>query len=190
MKKIGVVLLFLLSAQLLCAQKYGASIGARFGDQRYGMGFRHRIVKSFSVEAMGELAPQLMQLSIYPKYHLPLLGEGLNLYFGVGGHIGQQKEVGNVYGYGFMTGLEWKLPVVPLVVSADIKPSYYVEGSDWFEFPAAVSVHYVLSKATKEERKKAREKRRKRKERKKRRENRRENRMEWFENLKSGGAKD
>jgi hypothetical protein len=100
---------------------------------------------------------------------------------GAGGHIGNLKDFGTTYGLDLMIGVEWKLPALPLTISIDMKPSYNLQDQDWFEFPAAISVHYVLAKETKAKRKKVRKKRKKRKERQERREDRRETRKAWWQ---------
>ena len=118
-----------------------------------------------------------------PKYHLPITGAGFNLFFGAGMHVGQLKEFGTTYGYDLMAGIEWKLPALPVVISADVKPAYHINHRDWFDFPAAVSVHYVIAHETKDKRKKDRKRRKKRKDRRERREERKESRQEWWENF-------
>jgi hypothetical protein len=179
-----IIFLFILSVDL-SAQKYGTAIGPRIGDAKFGLSVKQRILPSFSAEAITDLQADSYQFTILPKYHLPITGEGFNIFFGAGAHIGGLKEFGTTYGYDLMGGIEWKIPALPLVIGADVKPAYHINHEDWFEFPASISVHYVFSKETKVKRIKQREKRKKRKVRRERREERREKRQEWWEDFRS-----
>ncbi|WKV10946.1 hypothetical protein [Marivirga harenae] len=183
--KIKLVIVLCLFSFSVVAQKYGTAIGPRIGESRFGISVKQRILPSFTAEAMTELQSDAYQFTILPKYHLPITGEGLNIFFGAGAHIGGLKEFGATYGYDLMGGIEWKIPALPLVIGADVKPAYHINHEDWFEFPATVSVHYVFSKETKAKRKKQRAKRKKRKERRERREERREKRQEWWNDFRN-----
>lgn len=178
------IVLVLISFQL-SAQKYGTAVGIRLGDARYGMSVKQRIIPRLSAEAITDFQSNSFQFTILPKYHLPITGQGFNLFLGAGVHVGSLKEFGTTYGYDLIGGIEWKIPALPLVISADVKPAYHINHEDWFEFPASVSVHYVITRETKAKRQKDREKRKKRKERRERREERRENRQEWWEDFKN-----
>ncbi|GAB3340059.1 hypothetical protein GCM10027429_27170 [Marivirga atlantica] len=180
-KRIVVCLIFLLVVFSSSAQKYGSALGARIGNENYGLSYRQRILSKFTAEAMMTFQADAFQFTALPKYHLSVIGEATNLYFGAGAHLGQLKDYGAFYGFNALFGAEVKLPALPITVSADIMPTYHENHEDWFEFPAAVTVSIILAKETKEKRKKARKKRKKRKERRKRREERREQRKEWFQ---------
>jgi len=183
MKKILVTVLLCIMVAPLAAQKYGTAIGLRMGDKRYGISVRQRIMKRVSSELLMEVEPNAFQATILPKYHFLLVGQGLNWYVGAGAHVGQMKDFGATYGFDVMTGIEWKLPALPLTISADVKPAYNLKDQDWFEFPAAISVHYIIAKETKAKRKKARKKRRRKKARRERREERRSNDIPWWKEL-------
>ncbi|WP_375578345.1 hypothetical protein ABWH96_15080 [Marivirga tractuosa] len=169
----------------LSAQKYGIAVGLRIGDARYGLSVKQRILPRFSAEAITDLESDAYNFAVIPKYHLPITGQGFNLFFGAGIHVGGLKEYGSTYGYDLMGGIEWKIPAVPLVISADIKPAYHINHKDWFEFPATVSIHYAITRETKAKRKKDRIKRKRRKERRDRREERREKRQEWWDDFRN-----
>ncbi|SMG53087.1 hypothetical protein SAMN05661096_04050 [Marivirga sericea] len=166
------------------AQKYGTAAGPRIGDARFGLSVKQRILPRFSAEAMTDLESNSFQFSVIPKYHLPITGEGFNIFFGAGMHVGGLKEYGRTYGYDLIAGVEWKIPALPLVIGADVKPAYHLSHEDWFEFPASVSVHYVITRETKEKRVKDKERRKKRKAKRERREERREARREWWQDFK------
>jgi len=184
MKKIILSLLLVIIVYALQAQKYGAAVGVRLGESSFGISAKQRIVSKFSLEGIADFQSNSYQLTILPKLHLPITGEGFNLYFGAGMHKGKGQELGSNYGYDLVGGVEWKIPALPVVLGADVKPSYNINQSNWFDFPATVSIHYVLSKETKAKRKKVREKRIRRKERRQeRRENRNESRSQRLDNF-------
>lgn len=168
----------------LSAQKYGTAVGVRIGDARFGASVKQRILPRFSAEGIADFQSKSFQFTVLPKYHLPITGEGFNIFLGAGMHYGSLKDYGTTFGYDLIAGVEWKIPALPLVIGVDVKPAYHINHEDWFEFPAAVSIHYVLSKESKEKRKKDRKRRKKRKERRERREERRENRQEWWGQFK------
>ncbi|WMN10737.1 hypothetical protein QYS49_35805 [Marivirga salinae] len=169
----------------LSAQKYGTAVGLRIGDARFGLSVKQRILLRFSAEAITDVKANSFQFAVLPKYHLPITGEGFNLFFGAGMHVGSLKEYGATYGYDLMAGIEWKIPALPIVISADVKPAYHINHEDWFEFPASVSIHYAITRETKAKRKKDRERRKKRKERRERREERKEKRQEWWDDFRN-----
>jgi len=179
-----IFLFFIILSYSASAQKYGTAVGLRLGDARFGMSVKQRILPRFSAEAMTDLESNSIQFVVIPKYHLPITGEGFNIFFGAGIHFGSLKEYGTTYGYDLIGGIEWKIPALPLVIGANVKPAYHLSHQDWFEFPAAISVHYVITRETKEKRVKDRERRKKRKARRERREERRENRQEWWDDFK------
>lgn len=178
------VILFFLSYSL-SAQKYGTAAGVLLGDARFGISVKQRFLPRFSAEAIADLKANSFQFTMLPKYHLPITGEGFNVFLGAGIHVGQLKEFGTTYGYDLIGGIEWKIPALPLVISADVKPAYHINHEDWFEFPASVSVHYVITRETKAKRKRDREKRKRKKERREKREERREKRQEWWDEIRN-----
>ncbi|HET8858481.1 hypothetical protein [Marivirga sp.] len=180
------VLVIILISHYASAQKYGTAVGVRLGDARFGISVKQRILPRFSAEAITDLKTNSFQFTVLPKYHLPITGEGFNIFFGAGMHAGSHKEYGKIYGFDLMGGIEWKIPALPIVLAADIKPAYHINNEDWFDFPASVSIHYVITRETKAKRKKDRERRKKRKERKERREERKENRQEWWDEIRNG----
>ncbi|WKK85095.2 hypothetical protein QYS48_24285 [Marivirga arenosa] len=178
--KFYLTLILLLISTNLLGQKYGSALGGRIGEGQYGISLKQKVYNKISAEAITEFKANSYQFSILPKYHIPVLGKGLNLFIGLGIHYGNEKELGPYYGYDLIGGLELKLPTLPITISTDVKPSYHINHTDWFDFSAAVSIHYVLSKETKQKRQKARKKRNRRKLRQERREERRENRNQWL----------
>jgi len=119
------VILVLVTFQL-SAQKYGTAVGLRIGEDRFGLSAKQRILPRLSAEAITDLQSDAFQISIIPKYHLPITGEGFNIFFGAGMHFGGLKEYGTTYGYDLIGGIEWKIPALPLVLGADVVLSHVV----------------------------------------------------------------
>ncbi|UYZ58583.1 hypothetical protein [Hymenobacter latericus] len=128
------------------AQKYRTAAGARIGAGNYGLTVQQRIFEKTTLEGLGLLNPREVTGTILAEQHFPLLGRSLNYYLGAGAHIGRHKDNGTIGGFDGIVGVEWKLPITPLLVSFDLKPTYEINNDDWFRFPTAVSVRYVLVK--------------------------------------------
>ncbi len=151
--------IFLLAALPLQAQKYNTALGLRFGDNHYGVTAKQRVLGRTTLEGMVIIDPLQYNGTLLLQQHFPVIGRGLNIYLGPGVHVGEQKETGKFRGVDVVVGAELKIPALPLVVSADIKPAYHVNHSDWFDFSTALSLHYIIGKDTKNKR--DREKRKK-----------------------------
>lgn len=170
MVKIFIVLLF--SGFLAQAQKYGTAVGVRFGNNHYGVTVRQKIIGKTTLEGIVAAHSNEYNGTLLLQQHFPLIGKGFNIYAGGGMHIGDHKESGGYYGYDAVLGAELKLPALPVIISADVKPAYHVGHPDWFTFSTAISAHLIISKDSKKMRKKMRERKKRRKDRLKRREER------------------
>lgn len=173
---VGIIICVCLLSCQAVAQKYSTALGLRFGNQNYGITVKQRIFKTVAVEGLMTAGERELLGTFLVVNHFPILGRGLNLYAGGGGHLGGLKDFGPVLGIDAMVGLEVKLPFMPLTVSADFKPAYHILHEDWFDASTAVSVRYIIGKDTKKQRVKKREKRKRKKERAKRRKERRKER--------------
>jgi hypothetical protein len=170
MSKFLAFILLLFSVLSVSAQKYSTALGVRFGNEHYGITAKQKLLSRTTLEGIFAAYPSQYSSTLLIEQHFPLIGKGFNIYTGVGMHLGEQKEQGNYYGYDAILGAEMKLPGLPIVISADIKPAYEVNHSDWFTFSTGLSAHYIIAKDNKKKRQKAREKRKRKKERQKRRE--------------------
>ncbi|AYA38152.1 hypothetical protein D3Y59_14555 [Hymenobacter oligotrophus] len=130
----------------VAAQKYRTAAGARIGAGNYGLTVQQRIFEKTTLEGLGLLNSREVTATVLAEQHFPLLGRSLNYYLGAGAHLGRHKDRGTVGGFDGIVGVEWKLPITPLLVSFDLKPTYEINNDDWFRFPTAVSVRYVLVK--------------------------------------------
>ncbi|WP_345222856.1 hypothetical protein [Hymenobacter koreensis] len=144
------VLLLVTSAA--SAQKYRTAIGTRIGGGNYGLTVQQKIGEKTTLEGLGLIvSTREVTATLLAERHFPILGPSLNYYFGAGGHVGRHKEFGAVGGFDVLAGAEYKVAFLPVVLSFDFKPSYEIGGEDWFRFPSAFSVRYVLIKEKKKE---------------------------------------
>ena len=142
---IALVLGLALPAQ---AQKYTTALGARFGGGSggYGLTLQQRIVNNTTLEAIGLAAPREWSTTLLAEQHFGILGPSLNYYFGAGGHAGRNRETGPFYGLDGLIGAEYKIPIIPLVISFDFKPTMEFRSDDWARFPTAFSLRYIIVK--------------------------------------------
>ena len=185
MKKLLVLWPALLACSVLYAQRFNTTLGLRLerGD-KIGISAQQRILDRTSLEGILAAAEREVEANFLIKQHFPLIGRGLNMYIGGGGHVGRLKDFGATYGVDAVMGVEHKILILPLVISVDFKPAYHLAHEDWVDFSTAFSVRYVLAKY------KNGEKRRKKRQREKAREKRREKRGEFFDFLKKEEKKE
>lgn len=154
----------------LCAlstfsQKYSTTLGVRMGGETYGAAIQQKVFKSFAVEGIMSGNGRELTGTLLLEKHFPLVGKGLNAYIGAGAHMGGLKDFGPTLGADALVGVELKIPLLPLVVSADFKPAYHIVHEEWFDANTAVSVRYIIGKESKKQRQRKREKKKRRKER-------------------------
>ncbi len=144
-------------------QKYSTALGARLSKGYYGVTMKQRVFKTFAVEAIAAGSDREMTGTLLLEKHLPVIGKGLSAYVGAGGHIGGLEGFGTIMGADALFGVEMKLPFMPLVVSADFKPTYQIIHEDRFDTNTAISVRYIIGKETKKQRQHKREKKKRKK---------------------------
>lgn len=185
------LLLYLLMEESY-AQKYSTTLGVRISKETYGVTLKQRVFKSYAAEAIAAINSREVTGTLLLEKHFPLIGKGLNAYVGGGGHIGVLEEFGPTLGADVLIGAEMKLPFLPLIVSADFKPTYQVVHEDQFNVNSAVTVRYIIGKENKKQRERAREKKKRKKERikkKKQRSKEKEKRTKQKEKEKSKALK-
>jgi hypothetical protein len=164
------ITIILIAAPTLFAQRYGTTVGARWGKSHFGASLQQRIEGNSTVEAMVLLNNGETTLSGLYEYHRPLLfkWKGFNTYVGAGAHYGWLNNdtlKDQFWGLDGIMGIEYKFPLLPIAASLDFKPTYnfsYYEKSSAFQPQFAVSIRYVLvTYREQEKRKKQREKERK-----------------------------
>ena len=140
-------LLFLLAlSQQATAQKYNTALGARLGGGNYGITLQQRVAPRVTIEGIAGLREREYSGTVLVQYHFGILGPSLNYYFGAGGHAGHNKDTGGFSGLDAMVGVEYKVAIIPVVLSFDFKPSLEFGNDDYARFPTAFSIRYVLFK--------------------------------------------
>lgn len=131
------------------AQKYRTAAGVRLGTGNYGLTVQQKIFEKTTLEGLGLVRSREVSATLLAERHFGILGPSLNYYLGAGGHVGTHKDDGAFGGFDVIVGLEYKLPITRLVLSADFKPSVEFGSGDWARFPTAISVRYILIKEKK-----------------------------------------
>lgn len=149
--RLTLLLLFVGTAALLLphtaqAQKYRTAAGLRLGGGYYGLTVQQKIFEKTTLEGLGLAGSREVVATVLAERHFGILGPSLNYYFGAGGHVGNHKDDGGFGGFDGIVGVEYKLPITRLVISADFKPSVEFGSDDWARFPTAFSVRYILIK--------------------------------------------
>ncbi len=126
------------------AQKYRTAAGLRVGRDNFGVTVQQKVLERTTLEGIGLVGTREVSATLLAEQHFGLLGKSLNYYLGAGAHIGTQKNNGGFGGFDAIAGVEYKIAFVPVVLSLDVKPSVEISSDDWFRFPAALSVRYVL----------------------------------------------
>ena len=132
------------------AQKYRTAAGLRIGKENFGVTVQQKLFERTTLEGIGLVGTREVSATLLAEQHFGLLGRSLNYYFGAGAHLGVQKDNGGFGGFDGIAGLEYKIAFAPVVLSLDIKPSVEISSTDWFRFPAALSVRYILIKDKKQ----------------------------------------
>lgn len=131
------------------AQKYRTAAGLRLGAGNYGLTVQQLILPRTTLEGIALLGSREVSATLLAEQHFGLLGRSLNVYAGAGGHVGNHKDNGGFGGVDGILGVEYKTAFIPLVLSLDVKPSFEINNDDWFRFPTAFSVRYILIKEKK-----------------------------------------
>lgn len=147
------------------AQKYSTAAGLRVDGNLLGITLKQRVFRTIALEGMLTGNDREMLGTLLLENHYPLIGKGLNFYIGGGGHLGGLDDFGPVMGLDAIMGAELKIPLLRLVVSADVKPAYHISHEETFDYSTAISVRYVLGKEGKNQRQKAKAQRKRKRER-------------------------
>jgi len=157
---------FLIGTNTLTGQNYSTALGFRGGGDEIGITLQQRITQRTTFEPIITFTTQHVTLNGLFEFHQPILTNGFNFYVGGGPHIGRLfDERLTYYGLTGIAGLEWKISIIPIVISADIHPEFHLEHPKNTELKYGISVRYVIvsknakqKKARKKEKEKVRKK--------------------------------
>lgn len=113
-----------LTTTRVVAQDYNWAIGLRGGETTSGITAKYNFDATNSLEAMVGVLHGVNVVGLYER-NVPVIGDGFNCYYGVGGNIGNwRRNKSNQFtmGVDLIVGLEYKLRNVPLAFSVDYKP--------------------------------------------------------------------
>ena len=174
MKITGVLLLGLWLTLPTYAQRYNTALGVRIDRNMLGITAKQRVFKTVAVEGIVAGNTEALIGTALLEKHYPIAGRGLSAYMGGGVHLGGAESGGVILGPDIILGAEFKLPFMPLLLSADLKPAYHFRtvsneetNISRINFSTAISVRYVISKETSKDRKRYRERKRGRRDREK-----------------------
>lgn len=154
MKKLLFVVLLALIGSTVYAQDYKTGIGVR-GTFVSGLTVKHFIKEDAALEGIVSFGRWGMNLTGLYEWHARAFDvEGLNWYYGAGGHIGNWNDdypwvddQGEfmVIGIDGIVGIEYKIQDIPISFSADYKPSLNFSGFPGFwGYGGALSVRYTF----------------------------------------------
>ena len=136
----------LFSVRPATAQKYRAAAGMRLSPGLYGLTVQQKFLPKATLEGLALAGPREITGTVLAERHFGILGPSLNYYIGAGGHVGNNKDTGAFGGVDAIVGVEYKIALSRLVISADFKPSVEFNSDDWARFPTAFSIRYVIIK--------------------------------------------
>lgn len=132
------------------AQKYGRAAGLRIGNRAtVGLTIQQRVLPQTTIEGLLTLGVRDREVAATAlvEYHKPFFGKkakSFNGYIGAGGHVGAVPGDGAFSGLDAIMGVEYKLPLLPLLISADIKPRVNIGHAKTFQFQTGLSARYVF----------------------------------------------
>lgn len=139
----------LVAARPATAQKYRTAAGLRLSPGQYGLTVQQKFLPGATLEGLALAGTREVSATVLAERHFGILGPSLNYYLGAGGHVGNHKDTGTFGGLDGIVGVEYKVALTRLVISADFKPSIEFGSDDWARFPTAFSVRYILVKEKK-----------------------------------------
>ena len=137
------------------AQDYNTGIGFR-GGLSNGLTIKHFTSTDAAIEGIVAFRWGGYHITgLYEKHQVAFDTEGLNFFYGAGGHIGMWDADGNpwfnegtnhtVIGVDGIIGLEYAFDEIPFSISADWKPAFNIVGDTGFwGDEAALSVRFTF----------------------------------------------
>lgn len=150
-------MLFGLSALTLQAQSYSSAVGLRLGFYR-GITYKHFLSERVAFEGLAMSRYRGINLTALVEFNNNLGDtEGLNWYYGIGGHVGYYNSYYYSYysynnsdynmflGVDGILGIGYTFSDFPINISLDWKPTYNLFGGYYFNGDSgALSIRYVL----------------------------------------------
>lgn len=105
------------------AQDYNWAVGLRMGGDTGGLSVKHRFNHAAALEGIASAFWDngLMVTLLYERY-IPVIGQGWNIYYGGGAHVGGIKKY-TIAGVDGIAGVEYMFQRAPVALSLDWKPA-------------------------------------------------------------------
>ena len=139
------ILSMLIGSATVSAQKYGNALGLRADGQTLGILYKHRVMDTHTVDGLLAFNSYESYLKGSYNIHKKILSKSLNYYVGAGGHIGRHEISGGYVGADLTLGLEFKLPVLPVLAAVDVNPAFHIGREDNVQILTGLSVLYVIN---------------------------------------------
>ena len=158
MKKFLLLIAAVMISSAASAQYYDWAIGVRGGLNASSLTVKHVFNNGNAAEALvgwsySELGSGFNLTGLY-EFNVPIIGNGFNLYYGAGAHLGgwnykegssENKNNGFNLGLDAIVGLEYSLKVAPLAFSIDFKPRIDFLPSAEFQYSnVALGIKYTF----------------------------------------------
>ncbi len=109
-------------ALALHAQKYNTALGIRLDPRHVGLTLQQRTGEFHTMEGILEMGTDEFTGTLLMERHFPLLFRSFNIYLGGGAHLGNIQNTQMIWGPDAIAGVELKTPLLPLLLSLDVKP--------------------------------------------------------------------
>ncbi len=132
----------------LSAQLYKTNLGIRLDESQFGLSLDQKIYKQLTAQVAFDAKTREIKATAFARYHLKVIGRRLNVYPGIGVHTGTYKDHGGFSGFDMLVGAEYKMMILPVVLSFDFSPAFHTAGHhpDWWNFQSVFSIKYILVK--------------------------------------------
>ena len=120
--------------------------GVRFGNDGFGITLQQKMLEHSTIEAIATGNLKEVSLSGLIEHHNNILfGKSLNSYAGIGPSVGKYYGVDSMYiGCNIVLGIEYKVLLLPIVVSIDLKPTFRLQETDWYHTGIGISFRYIF----------------------------------------------
>jgi hypothetical protein len=138
------------------AQSYDQALGLRGGTTN-GITYKHFLSEQDAAELIAGFQDNGLRITgLYERHVSAFDEEGFYWYYGAGGHLGfydndydppyrdGDRDGGTAIGLDGIAGLEYRIPEIPLTISADVKPFLEFTETDLYLWDTGLSLRYTF----------------------------------------------
>lgn len=133
------------------AQDYGTSVGIRLGTFQNGLTVKHFIDDNAAVEGiLGIGSGAIVVTGLYQLHADAFNVDDLKWFYGFGAHVGgvsnNKNNVNNglLLGADAILGLQWLIPEVPVLLTADLHPRLELLNGQLLGIEPGLSIRYAF----------------------------------------------